>query len=260
MNRFIQIAANERAQHQASVAKLLGAGLRKHGWKVEVVPDPQSIDADVGVAWGWRGAQLARAERVLVAERAYLGDRFHWFSLGWDGLNGRATFPESGGPERLARHFPGVLKPWVEREGPVLVLGQVPTDAAVPPDYEQRLHRVTRSLKHHREVWFRPHPQYPQLRVACDRALSVDEPLEDQLGRVSACLTFSSNAGVLAVCEGIPTITLDKGSMAWDVTSHEPKTIIRPDRQDWAERLAWCQWLPEELEDGSAWERLETCL
>lgn len=260
----IQILASQRAAHQWGVAESLVKGISRFGHTVEVVQRASEVRADIAVAWGWRNAQKVAADHVLVAERAYLGDRFYWTSLGWDGLNGRARFPQIDDPTRLHRNFPLLLKPWVDRdENDCLVLGQVPTDAAVPAHYEKIMRKaVKRLLECGRRVYFRPHPKWPQLNLGLPVHLrfSVDEDIYRQFDRVGSVMTFNSNAGVLAVCAGVPAMTMDHGSMAWDVTSHTADSIIRPDREQWAARLAWCQWKPEEMSDGTAWEFLETCL
>ena len=66
-------------------------------------------------------------------ERAYIGDRFTWTSLGFDGLNGRAEFPKSttaaqGGRKYFAQH----LKPWQSRPARLaVIMGQVRGDASL---------------------------------------------------------------------------------------------------------------------------------
>jgi len=51
--------------------------------------------------------------------------------------------------------------------------------------------------------------------------------------------------------------------MAWDVCSHDLSQIVNPlipDRETWLDRLAYCQWTPEEIESGETWEHLSTYL
>ena len=101
----------------------LVVGLRRHG----------ALSLDAVACWGWRRGQLfkRRRKRVLVLERGYIGDRFYWTSIGLDGLNGRATFPEypDDGGARFARM--GSLAPWNPDGSYVLLIGQVRGDAAL---------------------------------------------------------------------------------------------------------------------------------
>ena len=257
---------NPRAAHQRSAADCLADGLRRHGIEARrTTPESQGRGSDAVACWGWRVGQSLKAqgvENVLVMERAYLGDRFVWTSLGWDGLNGRATFPLVDDSSRFWKHFPKLLRPWRERaDGYALLLGQVPTDAAVNEHYIGWLNRACRALQANGyTVAFRPHPRHPQLRCGSDRVLSVDEPLEKHLKAARLAVTFNSNSGVESVLAGVPTISVDVGSMAWDVTGHDMTEVVQPCRIQWAERLAWKQWLPNEIEDGTAWEHVGKCL
>ena len=107
--------------------------LHRHGSKLT-----EHYDAVCG--WGWRRLEYFHklGMRTLVIERGYMGDRFKWYSAGWNGLNGRAVFapPPEGCKAQLrfamnrtefqpidnGRHSPNEY---------VLLLGQVPSDTAV---------------------------------------------------------------------------------------------------------------------------------
>mgnify|MGYP005672737087 CR=1 FL=1 len=85
MNFTILVRPN--AEHQLSTARKFRAGLAKHGYSAEITADITKVPKDdVIVTWGWRrGSSLAdNGRRVLVMERAYVGDRFEWISFGWD--------------------------------------------------------------------------------------------------------------------------------------------------------------------------------
>ncbi len=77
--------------------------------------------------------QKIRGRHYLVMERGYIGDRFKWTSLGFDGLNGRAKFPSiDDGMKRWNKHFPGFLKPWkYTGTSLALIMGQVLGDASI---------------------------------------------------------------------------------------------------------------------------------
>jgi hypothetical protein len=82
------------------------------------------------------------------------------------------------------------------------------------------------------------------------RATLSTGTLAEDLARAAVCVTWNSNAGVEAVLAGVPTVSMCKGSMAYDVTGHVIGDMLRLPREDWAARLAWCQWLPEEIATG----------
>lgn len=59
-----------------------------------------------------------------MLERGYIGDRKQWLSLGWNGLNNRATFAEvDDGGARFRRYFDGMLKTPQEGGRYVLLVG-----------------------------------------------------------------------------------------------------------------------------------------
>jgi hypothetical protein len=58
---------------------------------------------------------------------------------------------------------------------------------------------------------------------------------------------------------GVPCITLHEKAMSWEVTRHDftqLDDLWYPDRTQWAHDLAYAQWSPQEIEDGSAWDHL----
>lgn len=262
----VVFAVSPRQAHQVDTARLLGQGLIRHGDTFEIISNESiSHDADAIAVWGWRkGEPLHKRYRkpVLVMERAYIGDRFVWASLGWNGLNGRATFPVPDDGARWNTHFAGMMKPWRRKpQGYALVIGQVPTDTACRAiNFSTWLRATATALQTTGwDVKFRPHPKAPGLRSGLERASGAvtyrnDTGLEADFEGAAIVVTFNSNAGVLAVLNGVPTVTCDPGSMAWEVSSHDLKQpLATPDRTAWAHRIAFCQWLPQELSDGTAW-------
>lgn len=255
-----------RRNHQNVAGESLALGMRRLGDQailcgIRAVPP----DTDAVCAWGWRNSRpFSNAGRnVLVMERAYAGDRFEWTSLGWNGLNGRAVWPARNDASRWNTHFPDAIKPWrLNRDGYALIVGQVPSDAACLHIGFERWARDTAAAlrKHGRSVCFRPHPQAPRLQIGVSSAPGEvkyrdDAGLEQALSEAAFVVTFNSNVGVLAALNGTPTVACDIGSMAYSVASHSlSDPIYTPDRTDWARRLAWAQWLPSEMEDGTAWE------
>jgi hypothetical protein len=65
---------------------------------------------------------------------------------------------------------------------------------------------------------------------------------------------LNSSIAIQTVMCGIPTVTMDKGSMAWPVTSHVINKITTPDREDWCNWIAWAQWSHQEIKEGIPWD------
>ncbi len=249
-----------------SVNRLLTAfasGLSRGGVTVDRFRDAPAWKPDAAVAWGWRVARRVKAEGfdgpVLVMERGYLGDRLNvWTSLGWDGLNGRARFPQVDDASRFDRYFAADFKPWREGDGYALLVGQVRTDTAVEGtniiDWYSR--RAKDLIEGGWEVRFRQHPREVERGfgvVKVPGTIYSTSPLDEDLAGAALAVTFNSNTGVNAIMAGVPVYAEDRGSMVWPLASHDGE-IVRPDRQAHLNRLAWCQWQESELADGSAWE------
>lgn len=207
--------------------------------------------------WGWRMGQVLRnqGKEVLVMERGYLGDRFKNTSLAWNGLNGRGTFaPDNTDPARFNEQF--AMKPWKQGGDYALIFGQVPGDASLQgrdmmPWYEQA---AEEAKAYGLPVKFRQHPlALKKVGVQKVRgAIASTGSLEDDLNGAAVAITWNSNSAVDAVLAGVPTVTMDEGSMAWGVTAHEIGKVVRPDRTDWASALAWKQWTADEIRSGAA--------
>lgn len=250
----IDIVVPHRTGHHPEAARLLVAGLRRHGITGRLVVEVRDAATPVVACWGWRlGSVLRRrGHNVLVAERGYVGDRFRWTSLGWNGLNGRAVFPAmADGGARFRRHHAAALKPWKQAaEGPAVIMGQVPTDTAVAHiDFMAWVDATAAALlAAGLEVRYRPHPL---ATTAPPRLPRAEGDLATVLADAGRVITFNSNSGVDAVLAGCPTIACDAGSMALPVAARGlDAPLATPDRSDWAGRLAWCQWSAAELEGG----------
>jgi hypothetical protein len=258
----LTVYANQSADHQRSHAHALADGLARHGIKVEIRRDPgHSPPPTKHVAcWGWRMGQRLRkvGAEVLVMERGYLGDRFAWTSLGWNGLNGRATFYAKDDPSRFGAHF-GPMRQWKLGGKYVLLIGQVPGDQSLGGmDLSFWYARsATQAAKAYGlPVRFRPHPMAVSrgIRQVVKGAETIGGDLEEALSAAAICITFNSNTGVDAVLAGVPTIAADRGTMAYEVTARTIGERFVPDREQWASRLAWCQWTIDEIATGLAWE------
>lgn len=248
--------------HQAPWGQALAEGLRRHG----LIQVPVEARPDFIACWGWRaGRRLQRlGHQVLVLERGYLGDRFAWTSLGWNGLNGRALFPDSGGPERLAEQHPGILLPWRAGGDVALILGQVGHDAALAEVNIAAwyVHIASRLALIGWRVAFRQHPVevergYPAPAFSGAITRRRGATLAEDLDGVGLAVAWNSNGLTDCACLGVPVLAADRGAMAWPVASHRfEEEPVRPDRQAWAEHLAWCQWSAEEIASGVAWDHV----
>lgn len=275
--------------HFSVLMSALARGVDSCGDIVEPIPTSTArlkLDRsfDAAVCWGWRRGLAIRTANptlpVLVMERGYVGDRFHWTSLGWNGLNGRAVFPpfplDADGATIMRRWtesgHDAYWQPWYkqdvrdphsmgyEKSGYALILGQVPSDMACRDISLAYHYRKWESelLSAGYDVKFRPHPQTRGREIGISRRRHTSGTLAQDLAGAKFTVSWNSNASVDSVLAGVPSVTLDEGSMAWAVTSHKlSHPVTMPRRTEWAAQLAWCQWQPSELTDGSAWRAVK---
>lgn len=225
------------------------------------------VGADVTATWGIRAGRLGimrrtqeRGGRHLVMELGYFGDRTKWTSLGFDGLNGKADFVNANSPpDRWEQHV-NLLKPWREDGDFVLIIGQVPGDTAVEHVnldrwYAEMARAITAAGE---KPVFRPHPitvkRDQPLWTGCDIIMG---DLSASLARAKWVVTFNSNVGVDALLAGVPVVAMDEGAMVYQLAGHEPGVRPpTPDRTQFFNNLAYCQWTMDEIKSGAAWKHL----
>jgi len=258
--------------HQLYQVNNMISGMNKHNIYPVIKQHFEYSDIpDLAVTWGHKRDDLIRGmssnnKPYLVMERGYVGDRFKWTSCGFNGLNGRADFVNSNTTDcfRWDKHFQRYMSPSyrdTSRGEYALVIGQVIGDAAlkhvnIMDWYADRIQELNELGI---PVVFREHPLNKQNFTRFNLKYKVDtnEALEDSLSKAKFVVTFSSNSGVVSVLNGVPTVTYDQGSMVYAITGHDIDSIIAPDRQDWAHKIAWCQWSENEIVSGEAWEHLK---
>lgn len=258
------VLANSTRRSDHGWREGFAAGLCARGWDAELslTADP----CDLLVCWGVRRrADIARQRslggEVCILERGYLGDRQAWTSVSFGGgLNGRGEFRgDDGHASRFEDQFARLVSAWRERPGGyALIIGQVPGDMSIkgvdmPGWYRGAAEQL---LAAGYEVRFRPHPLAGRFREIYAGSQPFGGTLAEALSGAALCVTFNSNAGVESVLAGVPTLAMDRGSMAWDMAGHQVGEIVMQDRSDWARRLAWRQWSLDEFRSGECAERV----
>lgn len=270
-------------------------------WRWRQTPYPLSAVAGCGTTttvWGAReliddvpgimpGASTVKAQLFrrhagpwIIVERGFVRREDYW-SVGIGGINGRADFAvpaDCDGRRAEALHAAPAEIGW-ERDGYLLVAGQVPWDVSVQDTDHVAWCRETvdRVKRLGFEVRFRPHPlargtDYDVAAVQDTRALA------ETLGGARAVVTWSSTLGVDALLAGVPVIAMNRGSMAWPIAAHSLKALVGlrfpptahwlqaldelrlPDTAHWFARLAHCQWSVEEMRAGLPWRQLAPAL
>lgn len=213
-------------------AEAFMAGLARLGIPAEVVSERQRVTG-VAVLLGttlWR--DIEASGRFLLVDRASIGDP-DYVQLVWDGHGRRGDHCVPADTANRYRQLGETLTPWHASGDRVILCGQCET-------YSPHWRRPEDWYKTVSATHFRPHPMGGRWN------------LPEAKGWLDArrVITLNSSVGVESVLAGIPTVTMDEGAMAWDVTSHDPAVAVVPNRMDWLRWLSWTQWHWQEIAQG----------
>jgi hypothetical protein len=208
--------------------------------------------------------QREKSLDVIVLETGYInrgdGESNH-YAAGFNGLNGRADFRNECMPDDRAKKLGVSLKPW--KQGKDIVLcGQVPWDASVEgSDHLLWLEAAAERIRGYssRPIKFRPHPKALSAFSAIDGTELSVRPLSEDLKNAHCVVTYNSNSAVEALLEGVPVFAHDKGSMCWELANKSLLSVDvpnKPDRTEWLNNLAYCQWTLSEMSSGATWHHL----
>lgn len=216
--------------------------------------------------------------------------RYGWYSYKWtDGIFGNENSP----PDRWNKFQKETniqLQDWKSPGDKIIIMGQKEGDSSLMPLYEngytcfrEWVQEIVDEIRKYtdREIIVRPHPR--NLRAGMKGAHAIkgknvtvsdnikigdiqDGPqggkgLEADLKQAHCVITFNSLSAVESVCDGIPTFTLDNGSMAWPVGHKDLSQIenlnYNIDRTQWCYDIAYTQWNNKECKSGEAWAHLK---
>lgn len=259
----ITIIKPVRSLHQNQHAEAIGRGFGNIGVKTLITSNPNNITTKHVAIWGWRlGKELReKGYEVLVMERGYIGDRFKYTSLGWNGLNGHASFPEypDDGGERFKKQG-GIIKPWNKSGDYALILGQVKNDASLQGrDIASWYQNVAEKIKKiDIPVFFRPHPEAQRRGgyLSVDGIANLNGTLEKDMERAKFTVAYNSNSCVDSILNGIPCYAGDPGTMAYDLCMDSLYECYYPKREEKLYQIAWTQWTLNEIATGKPLEKL----
>ena len=218
---------------QGAFAVRMQRGLKAIGIQASITNN-RTRETEFAIILGttcWRGVEASG--RYLLVDRASFGDP-HYVQLVWDGhgRRGNHCVPEKRG-NRWEKMGQDVFQ-WATSGHRVLLCGQTESYSPYYPSINDWYKQVE-------ATHFRKHP-------AGDNPTNL--PCMDDWADVARVVTLNSSIGVESVFTGIPTVTMDEGAMAFDVSSHNPNVSITPDRRRWLRWLSWTQWSHDEIEQG----------
>lgn len=201
----------------------------------------------------------------------------HYYSFGFNGLKRNAYYRNTNCPRDRWDKLGIKLEDWREPKSDqsILVCGQTLNGSSTQNVNIAKWHNyiIQKILDEtSRNIIFRVHRNYSRgnnyellkkkLLDSGRVELSIHDeanPLKNDLDRAFLTVVYNTNACVESVIKGIPVYASNMGAMSWEV-SNQSKDIITdlatPERQQWANNIAYCQWTLEELRNGKAWKHL----
>jgi len=247
-----------------------------------------SMDADAALIWSvlWFGKMSGnkrvwdhyrtQGKPVIVIEVGGLSRNETW-KLGINGINRDADFGLSLGvnPDRVKKL--GIeISPWQKTDKPyILVCGQHGHSLQWKhmPDMETYYKNTVTEIRKYSDkpIVLRSHPRFRErvhfpiedekwfLDNNCEWNIAKHVQktydsfdLEDQLKETYFTVSFSSNAGISSIIQGIPTVA-SKHSLAYDMSSSFNE-LNYPDRDDWLINMANIEYFPNEID--IQWQRI----
>ena len=247
-----------------------------------------NMNADAALIWSvlWFGQMSknkqiwdhyrSQGKPVIVIEVGGLIRNETW-KLGINGINRNADFALDVGvnPDRVKKL--GVeLQPWVIDDKPyILICGQHAHSQqwVDMPDMETYFRETVTQVREYSDkpIVLRSHPRFrenlhfpvkdvewfKQQNCEWNIAKQVQQTydsfdLENQLKETHFTVSYSSNAGINSVIQGIPSV-VSEHSLAYGVTSTF-SDLRYPDREDWLVDMCNIEWFADEIVEQ--WLRL----
>ena len=252
----------------------------------DVVSQNRNDDCDIAVIWSvlWMGRMQdyrfiwnrykKQNKPVVVIEVGGIKRNETW-KIGINGVNREADYALEDLDENRWNKFNIDLKPWKNDGENIILCGQHHrshqwrNNPPMQKYFENQINEIRAHTDRH--IIVRPHPrnsfiidtkkfknislQYP-IR---DRATYDDTDFEKILKKAYSVVNYSSNPAMTAAFNGVP-IFVSEASLSYDVANPDFSTLnnpVKPDRTQWANKLAHTEWWIEEIREGTPWRRLK---
>lgn len=254
--------------------------IKRKGHQVEY----HNLDADVAVIWSvlWQGRMASnqriwehfhkKGKPIVILEIGAL-DRGNLWKVCLNHINGAGYFGPTGNGSERRNKLNLNLKPW-KQGNKIIICGQHPGSQQwkgmpLPNQWLSHTIDIIRQQTD-REILVRPHPRspltyngyqpfvgmhYPTHVEGTYDSFDFDKALEDAW----AVVNHNSNVGTMAALNGVP-VFVGVDSYAAPVGNFDLDRIERPlmpNREQWANDLAYTEWTIEEIASGEPLDRLQ---
>tara|TARA_E500000331_G_scaffold344721_1_gene381354 strand:- start:617 stop:1489 length:873 start_codon:yes stop_codon:yes gene_type:complete len=282
----IEVWTDYGPQNSKDIFKKFITSLRNAGEDVRI---NEECNADVAVIWSvlWRGRMEGykriwdkyrkAGKPVIVLEVGGLR-RNESFKIGINGINRDADFANQIFDDKRWPLFKHKLRPWNPTGDIIVICGQHDSSDQWKglPRMGQWIQQQIKEIRQYttRPILVRPHPRnnidfkeskFENVKVRHpkrDFRTYDDTDFKATLERTWAVVNHSSNPAMEAVIKGVP-VFVSESSLCHDVGNinlAEINTPAMPNRVSWANKLAYTEWFPDEIEQGLPWVRIKARL
>ncbi len=197
-----------------------------------------------------------------------------YYSVGYDGIKGSGNYYNKNSPSDRWTKLNIQLKSWRNSGENILLLGQTyhgqsSQDIDIYLWYESTISKIRKISN--RPIIYRMHPRnlkvhkrykreiqkFQKLRVKYSNIeVSNNKYIKDDLHNLYCAICYTTNGIIDPLIAGIPIITLSPDCIAWPVASHEILKIVKPDREQFFNDIAYTQWNCDEMFKGLPWKHL----
>jgi hypothetical protein len=261
---------NHAARNAGAVLDAWVAGCVRHGMTIA----PNDCSADVAVLWSqlWAGRMRPNQDifqqfrstgrPVIILDAGCIRRNHTWRVL----PVGHAWFAGQAHDELRRRALGIDLRDWHTGGNKVIIALQRPDSNqwhGMPPT-ETWLARIIDQVRQHtdRMIEVRPHPRFDLRQkiagVTVQQPRRVPQTYDDfdfvqNLAQAWCVINWNSTPGTVSVCHGVPAF-VGASSLAAPVANLDLAQIEnprRPDREQWANDLAWTEWTVPEMAQGT---------
>jgi hypothetical protein len=199
---------------------------------------------------------------ILKCDRSRSGNKDNYFQVGYDCIKGLGLYYNDDVPDDRLNKLDIEIKEWqpVPDFPTVLIFGQVQFGIGSQHiDIHCWYRKCMQYLHNKAKIAYLEHPnvEYPYTNHKINYKLITNR--EDKFNGIHTTLSFSSNASIEAIINGIPSTVMSRLSPAYNIASNSLEEATNPktfDRKPWLQKLAYTQWTINEIEAGECWNHL----
>lgn len=229
----------------------------------------RSPECDIAVLWGYvESCQKIINDYVATGRKAVYLDMAYWqrresYKVCVNARHPNAYFQKvKHGPQRRLQL--GVVPRPFAKQGELILLAGMGAKSAWAEHQEpvESWERATvnelRALTD-RKIVYRPKPSWAGASsIKGTRFSPPSEALEPLLAASWAVVTHHSNVAIDGLVSGVPAFVWYGAAVPMGLQDlAKIETPLYPDREQWLNDLAYCQWSKEELRNGSCWRHLK---